>query len=114
MPRILAVNVFALALLAGGFFYIDSYRTRVDRRAAGTVRAGLQMVAIMGWILRAARTPSGLLIAAYAKPDRRPHAPLLAHGALVCSTVSRWTRGATIACVDPVGRGLAAPCCALP
>lgn len=31
--RILAVNVFALALLAGGFFYLDSYRTRlVDQR----------------------------------------------------------------------------------
>ncbi|MBB6122614.1 sensor histidine kinase [Sphingobium subterraneum] len=27
--RILAVNIIALALLAGGFFYIDSYRTRV-------------------------------------------------------------------------------------
>lgn len=33
--RILAVNIFALALLAGGFFYIDSYRTRViDERLA--------------------------------------------------------------------------------
>lgn len=28
-PRILAVNIFALALLAGGFFYLDSYRTRI-------------------------------------------------------------------------------------
>lgn len=27
--RILAVNILALALLAGGFFYLDSYRTRV-------------------------------------------------------------------------------------
>lgn len=27
--RILAVNIFALALLAGGFFYLDSYRMRV-------------------------------------------------------------------------------------
>ncbi len=31
--RILAVNFFALALLAGGFFYLDSYRTRlIDTR----------------------------------------------------------------------------------
>jgi len=31
--RILAVNIFALALLAGGFFYLDSYRARlVDSR----------------------------------------------------------------------------------
>jgi two-component system sensor histidine kinase ChvG len=28
-PRILFVNIFALALLAGGFFYLDSYRTRI-------------------------------------------------------------------------------------
>ncbi|MFH7202651.1 sensor N-terminal transmembrane domain-containing protein, partial [Klebsiella pneumoniae] len=27
--RILAVNIFALLLLAGGFFYLDSYRSRV-------------------------------------------------------------------------------------
>lgn len=31
--RILAVNVFALAMLAGGFFYLDSYRARlIDQR----------------------------------------------------------------------------------
>jgi len=31
--RILAVNIFALAMLAGGFFYLDSYRTRlIDAR----------------------------------------------------------------------------------
>ncbi|GAA0731018.1 sensor histidine kinase [Sphingomonas japonica] len=28
-PRILFVNIFALALLAGGFFYLDFYRTRI-------------------------------------------------------------------------------------
>jgi two-component system sensor histidine kinase ChvG len=34
-PRILAVNIFALALLAGGFFYLDSYRSRIlDSRLA--------------------------------------------------------------------------------
>lgn len=38
-PRILAVNVFALALLAGGFFYLDSYRTRiVDARLDQSAR----------------------------------------------------------------------------
>ena len=37
-PRILAVNIFALALLAGGFFYLDSYRSRiVDSRVAQSV-----------------------------------------------------------------------------
>src|SRR5258706_7906204 len=38
-PRILFVNIFALALLAGGFFYLDSYRSRiVDARAAQASR----------------------------------------------------------------------------
>ncbi|MBR0551636.1 sensor histidine kinase [Stakelama marina] len=38
-PRILAVNIFALALLAGGFFYLDSYRTRLlDNRVAQSGR----------------------------------------------------------------------------
>jgi two-component system, OmpR family, sensor histidine kinase ChvG len=37
--RILAVNIFALALLAGGFFYLDSYRSRiVDSRVAQATR----------------------------------------------------------------------------
>jgi two-component system sensor histidine kinase ChvG len=35
--RILAVNIIALAMLAGGFFYLDSYRSRqVDNRVART------------------------------------------------------------------------------
>lgn len=38
--RILAVNIFALALLAGGFFYLDTYRTRlVDERLSQTETA---------------------------------------------------------------------------
>lgn len=38
-PRILAVNIIALALLAGGFFYLDSYRARiVDERVAQASR----------------------------------------------------------------------------
>ncbi len=37
--RILAVNILALLLLAGGFFYLDSYRSRVvDNRVAQTAR----------------------------------------------------------------------------
>ena len=37
--RILAVNIVALLLLAGGFFYLDSYRSRiVDYRKAQSVR----------------------------------------------------------------------------
>lgn len=38
-PRILAVNIFALALLAGGFFYLDSFRSRIlDSRKAQSSR----------------------------------------------------------------------------
>jgi len=37
--RILAVNIFALAFLAAGFFYLDSYRTRlIDGRLVATGR----------------------------------------------------------------------------
>ena len=37
--RILAVNIFALLLLAGGFFYLDSYRSRiVDSRVVQATR----------------------------------------------------------------------------
>ncbi len=37
--RILAVNILALLMLAGGFFYLDSYRSRiVDNRVAQTAR----------------------------------------------------------------------------
>lgn len=37
--RILAVNIFALAMLAGGFFYLDSYRMRIlDNRMAQSAR----------------------------------------------------------------------------
>ena len=37
--RILAVNIFALLLLAGGFFYLDSYRARiVDNRTEQAMR----------------------------------------------------------------------------
>jgi two-component system, OmpR family, sensor histidine kinase ChvG len=38
-PRILAVNIFALALLCGGFSYLDSYRSRiVDSRVEQATR----------------------------------------------------------------------------
>ncbi|WP_188063294.1 ATP-binding protein [Sphingobium sp. KCTC 72723] len=75
-PRILAVNVFALALLAGGFFYLDSYRTRIiDARLEQSARE-LKLLAIG---LDNARTDrQGALIAAYARQtgDRvRRYAP---------------------------------------
>lgn len=46
--RILAVNVFALALLAGSFFYLDSYRTRliVERVNQAAAEARLMTAAM--------------------------------------------------------------------
>jgi two-component system sensor histidine kinase ChvG len=48
-PRILFVNVFALALLAGGFFYLDSYRSRiVDSRVAQARREARLIAEALG------------------------------------------------------------------
>lgn len=64
-PRILAVNVFALALLAGGFFYLDSYRTRiVDARLEQSARE-LKLLAI--GLENAPADRQDALIAAYAR-----------------------------------------------
>lgn len=54
--RILAVNIFALALLAGGFFYLDSYRSRIlDSRLAQSVREARLIAAALGASPPAAR-----------------------------------------------------------
>ncbi|MBN8814815.1 MAG: sensor N-terminal transmembrane domain-containing protein [Sphingomonas sp.] len=46
--RILALNIFALALLAGGFFYLDSYRSRIlDSRSAQASREARLIAAAM-------------------------------------------------------------------
>ncbi len=48
-PRILAVNIIALAMLAGGFFYLDSYRSRlVDSRVAQASREARLIAEAMG------------------------------------------------------------------
>lgn len=44
-PRILAVNIFALALLAGGFFYLDSYRSRIVDSATAQASREVRLVA---------------------------------------------------------------------
>jgi len=43
--RILAVNVLALALLAGGFFYLDSYRTQLLNERFRLARAEVEIAA---------------------------------------------------------------------
>lgn len=44
--RILAVNVFALALLAGSVFYLDSYRTRLIDERVSQARSEARLLAI--------------------------------------------------------------------
>ncbi len=56
-PRILAVNVFALALLGSGFFYLDSYRSRIVDSRVAQARREVRLVA---------------QALASATPDRRP------------------------------------------
>ena len=43
--RILAVNVIALALLAGSFFYLDSYRTQLLKERFKLARAEAEIIA---------------------------------------------------------------------
>lgn len=64
--RILAVNVFALAMLAGAFFYLDSYRTRlIDQR-----------------LDQAARDAQAIAIALAASPEAGDRAILADHASL--------------------------------
>ena len=64
-PRILAVNIFALALLAGGFFYLDSYRRGiVDSRVAQASRE-IRLIAQAIAATEPARRPALVLRLAY-------------------------------------------------
>ena len=57
-PRILAVNIFALALLAGGFFYLDSYRSRILDSRLEQARREVRLIArALGATPPAARGP---------------------------------------------------------
>ncbi|SDA11180.1 ATP-binding protein [Sphingomonas sp. NFR15] len=63
-PRILFVNVFALALLAGGFFYLDSYRSRiVDSRVAQAGREARLIAEALGAVAPDARAGVALRLA---------------------------------------------------
>ena len=43
--RILAVNILALLMLAGGFFYLDSYRARLLDQRVQEVAAQTRLIA---------------------------------------------------------------------
>lgn len=95
--RILAVNIFALALLAGGFFYIDRYRSRViDERLFQSVKH-MEMVRDL-----AARIPSGQRNDAMLALARRSGERIRlfdARGALAFDSASAGEPGYTL--VDP-------------
>ena len=62
--RILALNIFALALLAGGFFYLDSYRSRIlDSRTAQAGREVRLIAAAMTAAAPQARNALALQLA---------------------------------------------------
>jgi two-component system, OmpR family, sensor histidine kinase ChvG len=63
--RILAVNVFALALLAGSFFYLDSYRTRLIDERLGQARSEVRLIAVALAPMTAAERASFIKTAGY-------------------------------------------------
>ncbi|KQN26259.1 histidine kinase [Sphingomonas sp. Leaf33] len=64
-PRILAVNIIALAMLAGGFFYLDSFRSRIlDSRIAQASREARLIADAMATVPPAER---GALVLGYAR-----------------------------------------------
>lgn len=81
--RILAVNIIALALLAGGFFYLDSYRSRLidQRRGQAEREAGVIAEALSSadarerdhMIAGFTRLPAAPRIRVYAIDGRRAH-----------------------------------------
>ncbi|WP_394653799.1 sensor N-terminal transmembrane domain-containing protein, partial [uncultured Sphingomonas sp.] len=64
-PRILAVNIIALAMLAGGFFYLDSFRSRIlDSRIAQASREARLIADAMAAVAPEER---GALVMGYAR-----------------------------------------------
>jgi two-component system sensor histidine kinase ChvG len=62
--RILAVNIFALLLLAGGFFYLDSYRSRIlDSRTAQAAREARLIARAIAGVDPAKRDPLLMILA---------------------------------------------------
>lgn len=82
--RILAVNIFALLLLAGGFFYLDSYRSRIlDSRTEQAMREAR----LVGEALAAApATLRGPLLRQLARDTRTRLRLFTINGALIADS----------------------------
>ncbi|MEO7680692.1 MAG: stimulus-sensing domain-containing protein [Sphingomonas sp.] len=96
-PRILFINIFALALLAGGFYYLDSYRSRlVDGRVAQASREAR----LIGEAIAAAPAPRRNVVALRLARDTGSRIRLYDNaGALVADTRMLGLRN--FALVDP-------------
>lgn len=95
--RILAVNIIALAMLAGGFFYLDSYRSRIVDNRVGQARQEVRLVAEAIRVADAAgRGPLMIRLA----DDTGSRLRLFAsHGALIADTRALGLRNFVL--VDP-------------
>ncbi|MFD1788676.1 ATP-binding protein [Sphingomonas floccifaciens] len=100
-PRILAVNIIALAMLAGGFFYLDSFRSRIlDSRIAQASREARLIADAMAAVPAEER---GALIMGYARDTGarlRLYAPT---GRLIDDTRARGSRNAMMRDPDKDG-----------
>lgn len=66
--RILAVNVFAIALLAGGLFYLDSYRSRLVERERSDLASDAQLLGSLTGLSLTAQEHEAVL--QYARSNR--------------------------------------------
>ena len=100
-PRILAVNIIALAMLAGGFFYLDSFRSRIlDSRIAQASREARLIADAMAAVPADQRGP---LMMGYARDTGarlRLYAP---DGRLIDDTRARGSRNAGLRDPDKDG-----------
>ena len=101
-PRILAVNVFALLLLGGGFFYLDSFRTRILDSRVMQVR---REVGLMAEALSAAPKAARPAVLARLAHDTDARLQLLGPGDEVLLDSER-LGGPAFALVDPRTDGL--------
>ncbi len=104
--RILAVNIFALAMLAGGFFYLDSYRSRiVDSRVAQAMREAHLMAAALAAVPETDRKALALELARDTGTRLRLFAP---NGAEIADSRAMGLRNFVLVDPDKDGPGPAA------
>lgn len=82
--RILAVNIFALALLAGSFFYLDSFRARlIDERLS---QAGSEAGLVASVVERTAPADRNAILATLSKDTKSQIRLFAANGTLIADS----------------------------